>query len=91
MTLDASVPKLAAFIKMCPLSDCVFDPFQKAQGAHYPIKALGILIRKQKTKPLNSFGLSASKLLLKHRNLSLPNTMYENPKHTSPKTAPEKS
>lgn len=63
MTLDASVPKLAAFIKMCSLSDYIFDPFQKAQGAHYPIKALGILIRKQKTKPLNSYGLSASKLL----------------------------
>lgn len=48
MNSDASVPELAAFIKVCSLSDYLFNPLQKGHNAHYPIKAFRLLIIKQK-------------------------------------------
>lgn len=88
-TLDASIPELAAFIKVGSLSDYVFDPFQEVQSAHYPIKALGILKREQKQNHLTLL-ISVSKLLLKHRNRSLLNTMNENP-NTLQQKLPQKN
>lgn len=34
MTSDASVPELAAFIKVCSLSDYIDDPLQEVHSAH---------------------------------------------------------
>lgn len=69
MTSDAPVLELAAFIKVCSLSDYVFNPLQKVHGAHYPIKALRILTVKQNQNHL-TFLISVF-LNFKHTNLSL--------------------
>lgn len=47
MNSDASVLE-AAFIKVCSLSDYLFNPPQKIHNAHYPIKAFRLLIMKQR-------------------------------------------
>lgn len=74
MTSDASVPELAAFIKVCSLSDYIVDPLQEVHSAHYPFKALRIL--KMKQNHLISL-ISGFPNFFKYRNLSLLNTTYE--------------